>query len=63
MGDKGFHTYHKDFSPKVNVIARLKLELADFDVTIQQANHYTKGNLLRHGWFTTKTYMANKKGL
>ena len=42
-GDKGVHTFPKDISWKVNVIAQLEFELAYYNSTVQQFNHYTAG--------------------
>ena len=44
--DKGFHTFPKGICPKVNVIARLEYELADFDSSVHHFNHYTTWILL-----------------
>ena len=37
--DTGVHTFPKGISPKVNVIARLKFELAYNDFTVQPLRH------------------------
>ena len=37
--DKGLHTYPKDISAKVNVLARLEFELAYYDVAVQCVYH------------------------
>ena len=37
------YTFLKDFSLKVNVIARLEIELSYFDLSVQHVNHYTPG--------------------
>ena len=39
--DKGVHTFPKGICPKVNVIARLKYELAYYDSAVHRFNHYT----------------------
>ena len=39
--DKGVHIFLKGICPKVNVIARLKFELAYYDSAVQRFNHYT----------------------
>ena len=39
--DKGVHTFPKGICPKVNVIARLKYELAYFDSADHRFKHYT----------------------
>ena len=36
------HTFPKGIKMKVNVIMRLELELAYYDVAVQHVNHYTK---------------------
>ena len=38
--DKWLYTFAKGIFSQVNVIARLKIELTDFDITIQHINHY-----------------------
>ena len=40
-GNKGVHAFPKGISPKVNIIARLEFELANFEVAVQRVNHYT----------------------
>ena len=42
-GDKGVHTFPKDISPKMNVIAWLEFELIYFEVAVQHFNHYATG--------------------
>ena len=42
-GNKWFHTFPKDISPKVNKITRLEFELAYDDVTVQLVRHCTTG--------------------
>ena len=39
--DKGVHTFPKGICPKVNVIARLKYELAYSESVVHPLNHYT----------------------
>ena len=39
--DKGVHSFPKGICPKVNVIARLELELAYYDSAVRRFNHYT----------------------
>ena len=39
--DKGVHTFPKGICPKVNVIARLEYELANYDSAVHRFNHYT----------------------
>ena len=39
-GDKGAYAFSKSIFPKVNVIARIELELAYFNVAIQNFSHY-----------------------
>ena len=39
--DKGVRTFRKGICPKVNVIARLEYELADYDSAVHRFNHYT----------------------
>ena len=39
--DKGIHTFPKGICPKVNVIARLEYELANYDSAVHRFNHYT----------------------
>ena len=39
--DKGVHTFTKGIYPKVNVIARLEFELANYDSAVYRSNHYT----------------------
>ena len=39
--DKRVHSFHGGISPKMNVIARLEIELAYYDVTVQHVSHYT----------------------
>ena len=34
------YTFPKDISPKMNVIAWLEFELADYDVAVQHISHY-----------------------
>ena len=36
-------TYPKCISPKVNVIVRLRFELAYYDIAVQQVSHYATG--------------------
>ena len=40
-----FNLQIKDISPRVNIIARLELEVAYYDVTVQVISHYTSGSL------------------
>ena len=40
IGGKGVHTFLNVINPKVNVIARLEFELADFDVVVLNFSHY-----------------------
>ena len=40
--DNGVYNIPKGISPKVNVIAWLKLELASYDVAAQHIRHYSK---------------------
>ena len=49
-GDKGVYTFPKGICPKVNVIARLEFEPANYDSVVQRFNHYT-----------TKTPPANER--
>ena len=42
MGE-GLHTFPKGISPKMNAIARLKFELANYDITVQHVNHNATG--------------------
>ena len=37
---KGFISFPRDISPKVNVITQLKFELANFEAAVQQFNYY-----------------------
>ena len=39
--DKGVPKFPKDIFPKMNVIARLEIELAYYDFTVQRFNGYT----------------------
>ena len=39
--DKGVHTFPKGICPKVNVIARLEYELANYDPVVHRFDHYT----------------------
>ena len=39
--DKGAHTFSKGIYPKVNVIARLEYEPANYDSEVYRFNHYT----------------------
>ena len=39
-------TFPKGISPKVNIIARLEVELADYDVTVLQVSHCTTGTYI-----------------
>ena len=41
--DKEVHTFPKSISTKVNVIARLEFELADFEAAVQVFSNYTPG--------------------
>ena len=41
--DKGVHSFPKDTSPKVNVIAQLEFELAYYNVAVQHVSHYATG--------------------
>ena len=38
---KGVHTFSKGICPKVNVIARLEFELANYNSAVHRFNHYT----------------------
>ena len=38
--NKGVHIFLKGISPKVNMIARLELELPYYNVAVQYVNHY-----------------------
>ena len=40
-GDKGFHIFPKGMSLKVNVIARLEFELANYDIAAQHFIHFS----------------------
>ena len=40
LENNGVHTFPNDICPKVNVIARLKFELACFDSTVKRLYHY-----------------------
>ena len=42
--DKGVHTFPKGISPKVNVVAQLEFELANYDSAVHRLNHYTTRN-------------------
>ena len=42
-GDKEVHTFPKGISSKVIVIARMELDLAYFDVMVQQFTYYVTG--------------------
>ena len=42
-GMRGFHTFPKGISPKVNVSVRLEFELTYFKAAVQHFNHYIKG--------------------
>ena len=47
--DKGVHSFP---SSKVNVIARLELELAYFEATVQHATHFATETTPKHAnWF------------
>ena len=41
--NKGFHTFPDGICPKVNVIVRLKFELAYYNSAVQRFNQYTSG--------------------
>ena len=41
--DNRVHTFAKNISSKVNVIAQLELELAYYDFAVQHVNHYATG--------------------
>ena len=41
-GNKRIHAFPKGISSKVNVIARLELELAHFKAAVEHFNHCTK---------------------
>ena len=43
--DKGVHTFPKGICPKVNVIARLEYEVANYDSAVQRFYHYTTRTL------------------
>ena len=44
VGDNGgFHIFPETISPKVNVIAWLEFELANYDIVVQQFRIYAKG--------------------
>ena len=40
IGDKGLHIFPKGFSPKVNVILPVEIELAHFEAAVQHFNNY-----------------------
>ena len=46
-GEKGFHIFSKDISPKVNVIAILEFELTDFVALGQHFSHCSKSNQIQ----------------
>ena len=39
--EKGVYTFPKGISLKVNAIARLESEIANYDFEVQQVSHYT----------------------
>ena len=39
--DKGVHTFPYGICPKVNIIAQLEFELANYDSAVHRFNHYT----------------------
>ena len=43
--DKKVHTFLKGISLKVNTVARLDFELANFEVTVLDVSHYASGSL------------------
>ena len=43
LGGLECYTFPKGIFPKVNVIARLELELAHYDFPVRSFNHYTTG--------------------
>ena len=45
-GDKGYHTFPKSISQKVNVIAQLDFELTYYNVAVLHVNHYVSGIFL-----------------
>ena len=45
--DKRVHTFSRDIRPKVNVMARLEIELAYYIVAVQYVGLYTTGTHLR----------------
>ena len=40
-GDKGVHTFPRDFSLKVNAVTRLEFEHIYYDVAVQHVSHYS----------------------
>ena len=44
--DKGFHTFPKGISLKVNVTVRLDIELASYNVAVQYVSYYATGTFL-----------------
>ena len=55
-GNKGIPTFTKDIILKVNIIAWLELELADFEAAVQHFNHYAIGT---HLWYLIKHSRLN----
>ena len=43
---KGFYTFRKGISPKMNVIVQLEFELAHFEAAVQHFSHCTTGTSL-----------------
>ena len=41
-----FRTFPEVINPKINVIARLKFELANYNLTVSRISHYTTGTVL-----------------
>ena len=48
MQDKGFHTFPKGISPKVNIMAWLEFELAYYNYAVQHFNHYNTNNSIKY---------------
>ena len=44
-GTRGFNTFPNGIYPKVNNIARLKFDLAYYNLTVSHVNHYTMGDI------------------
>ena len=56
--DKGFQTFPKGISPKVNVITQLEVELANYNAEVQYVSHYTTADS-----FTFKVYHSYNKAI